>query len=138
MGEVLPGLYLGGYAAVDDATALRAAGITHLLSLREDRVEGAGEIESLHLPMSDAGESSLEQLVHGAGTFIDSALRLGGRVLVYCDLGVNRTPALIAAYLIMKGWTLEDALGQVSRSRPVVGIVEPYMTQLRALAVEGP
>lgn len=55
-------------------------------------------------------------------------------MLVFCDLGVNRTAAVIAGYLILKGWTAEAAIERVSQARPVISIIEPYKLQLRALA----
>jgi protein-tyrosine phosphatase len=135
--EILPGIYLGGFAGVGNLAALRAAGITHLVSLREERPEDKDEFRFLHLPMSDSGESHLEALIPQAARFIDSALRGGGRVLVFCDLGINRSPALMAGYLISKGWSFERAFELIGRARSLMGVVEPYSTQLREMAGRG-
>ena len=132
--EIVPGLLAGGYLAARDIGTLRRGGVTHLLSLREERPEENEGFESLHLPMSDSGDSSLSEVATSAARFIDTARDAGGRVLVFCDLGVNRTAAVIAGYLILKGWTAEAAIERVSQARPVISIIEPYKLQLRALA----
>jgi protein-tyrosine phosphatase len=137
LSEIVPGLFVGSYAGAKDVEKLRARRITHLLSVREEPPEGSEGFASLHLPMFDSGESRLEAIAGEAAVFIDAALGAGGGVLVFCDLGVNRSPALIAGYLIMKGWTLEAALTALLRGRTIVGIVEPYLVQLRALAARG-
>lgn len=136
--EIVPGLLAGGYLAARDIAVLRGSGVTHLLSLREERAEGIEDLEYLNLPMSDSGDSVLCEVASNAARFIDAARDAGGRVLVYCDMGVNRTAAVIAGYLILKGWSLEAATERISRVRSVINIIEPYNLQLRALAEEPP
>lgn len=135
--EILPGLLAGGYLGARDIAGLRRSGVTHLLSLREEGPDGVAGFEHLHLPMLDSGDSVLSEVAANAARFIDASRGAGGTVLVYCDMGVNRTAAVIAGYLILKGWTLEAAIERIWQVRPVINIVEGYGLQLRALA-EGP
>mmetsp|Transcript_53412 Transcript_53412/g.106276 ORF Transcript_53412/g.106276 Transcript_53412/m.106276 type:complete len:276 (+) Transcript_53412:84-911(+) len=53
-------------------------------------------------------------------------------VLVHCNMGHNRAPALVLAYLVSCGMTLHDAYRQVLRARPSVDPLPPYREGLRA------
>jgi len=133
--DVLPGLSIGSYAAADSPGTLKAAATTHAVCLCEDLPQPAQALPSLHLPMSDFGGSSLEELARQAVEFIHAGMKSGGQVLVFCGLGVNRSPALVTAYLVLQGWSLDDALRAVYNARPVADIHEDYLAQLRALAL---
>jgi protein-tyrosine phosphatase len=130
----MAGLLVGSYGAAEDSARLRAAGITHVVCLTDGEPLWPQGLASMHVPMSDWGDSSLSDLVAKAAPFIDEARSAGGRVLVFCMLGVNRSPALVAGYLVAKGWKLGDALEAVSSARPVVSIHDGYMAQLRRLS----
>mmetsp|Transcript_128287 Transcript_128287/g.256222 ORF Transcript_128287/g.256222 Transcript_128287/m.256222 type:complete len:322 (-) Transcript_128287:48-1013(-) len=53
-------------------------------------------------------------------------------VLVHCDKGYNRAPALVFAFLVSCGLTLRDAYRQVLRVRPSIDPLPPYREGLRA------
>jgi len=53
-------------------------------------------------------------------------------VLVHCDKGYNRAPALVFAFLVSCGLTLRDAYRQVLRVRPGIDPLPPYREGLRA------
>jgi len=133
LSEVEPGLFVGGYAAAEGTERLRAAGITHVVALGDAVPEAAAQVRGLRLPMSDEGESDLWEVVANAAPFIDGARAAGGRVLVLCNQGVNRSPALIAAYLVASGVAPQRALELLSQARPIVNLHGRYLAQLTAL-----
>jgi dual specificity phosphatase 12 len=133
--EVVPGVSIGSYAVADCPEALEAAGITHVVCLCDDLPEPAQDLVSLHLPMSDSGDSDLEGLTRKALEFIRGGIKVRGRVLVFCGLGVNRSPAMVSAYLVIDGWSLDDALRAVYNARPMASLHENYLAKLRALAL---
>ena len=69
--------------------------------------------------------------------FIDRAMRNGGRVLVHCEMGVNRSAALCIAYLMEhQDLTLIQAIREVKISRPVILLNEGFRRQLYNFAEE--
>jgi protein-tyrosine phosphatase len=134
MSEVLPYLYIGSYGAAEDASYLEEQSITHVICLLENYPESVSSLPHLCLPMSDFGESDLRQLLTDAVPFIESAREAGGCVLVFCALGVNRSPTLVAGYLrAVLGYSAGEALNRIASSRPFVSLHERYVFQLEQL-----
>jgi protein-tyrosine phosphatase len=134
MSEVLPYLYIGSYGAAEDTSYLEEQNITHVICLLEEYPESVSSRPNLCLPMSDSGESDLRQLLTDAVPFIESAREAGGRVLIFCALGVNRSPTLVAGYLrAVLGYSAGEALNRITSSRPFVSLHEKYLSQLEQL-----
>lgn len=133
LSEVVPGLFVGSYAAAESADRLRAAGITHVVAVGEAVPEAAAQLPTLHLPMSDEGMSDLWELVLMAGPLLEAARSGGGRVSVFCNQGVNRSPALVAGYLVASGVAPQRALELLSSARPIVNLHGRYLSLLTAL-----
>lgn len=134
--EVLPYLCIGSYGAAENAAHLRERGITHVICLLEEYPEAVAKLPKLCIPMSDYGDSDLRQWVAEAIPFIERAQEAGGRVLVFCALGVNRSPALVAGYLrAALRCSAVEALNALTSSRPFVSIHPQYLEQLERLEV---
>jgi len=132
--EVLPYLYIGSYGAAENAAYLKDQNITHLVCLLEKYPVTTASLPNLCIPMSDHGESDLRQLLAQVVPFIEGAKEVGGRVLIFCALGVNRSPALAAGYLRAElGCPTGEALSRITSSRPFVSIHEKYLSQLEQL-----
>ncbi len=108
-----------------DLESLRRFGIAALLSLTESpldtwALDNAG-IESLHIPVQDM---TAPQPVHFAEAlgFIDAQHALQRAVAVHCLEGQGRTGSILAAWLIRRGATAEDALAAIRNRCP--GAVE--------------
>ena len=72
-----------------------------------------------------------------ARLFIDRAMRLKGRVLVHCEMGVNRSAALCVAYLMEhRDLTLIQAIREVKIDRPVILTNTGFRKQLYQFADE--
>jgi len=132
--EVLPYLYIGSYGAAENAAYLKEQNITHLVCLLDQVPETAVALPNLCIPMSDHGASDLRQVLTHVVPFIEGARDAGGHVLIFCALGVNRSPALTAGYLrVALGYTTDEALKRITSSRPFVSIHEKYLFQLEQL-----
>lgn len=73
---------------------------------------------TLYLPTRDHHAPSLEKLIVGA-SLLDIAVRAKKRVYVHCKNGHGRAPALVAAYLMTRGMSLQEALAFLKERRPV-------------------
>jgi len=136
--EVLPYLCVGSYGAAENADHLRERGITHVICLLEECPEAVDQLPKLCIPMSDYGDSDLRQWVADAIPFIERAQEAGGRVLVFCALGVNRSPALVAGYLKVKlRYSTAEALKVLTSIRPFVSVHQRYLEQLERLTFGG-
>jgi protein-tyrosine phosphatase len=132
--EVLPYLYIGSYGAAENAEYLKEQNITHLVCLLEEYPGTMASHPNLCIPMSDHGESDIRQVLADVAPFIDGVKEAGGHVLIFCALGVNRSPALVAGYLRAElGCTTREALNRIKSSRPFVSIHERYLSQLEQL-----
>jgi atypical dual specificity phosphatase len=105
----------------DELIWLRQQGIQLLLTLTEDRlrrdwVEEAGLLV-FHVPMIDMEAPSLEQLDQCVSAIRRANERQMG-VAVHCGAGLGRTGVVLAAYLVDKGMTAENAISRVRRLRP--------------------
>ncbi|KAL3920319.1 MAG: hypothetical protein SGPRY_005293 [Prymnesium sp.] len=138
MHEVLPRLWVGGWAALNDHfSALKARRVTHVLSVvsAEQRRLPAFVKQHLYIRVDDREEASEELASHfeEISHFVDAALSAGGTVFVHCGAGISRAPTATTAYVI---WKLRlpaaDALGLVRRARPCVRPNIGFVQQLKA------
>ena len=100
--DELPELYSKGIGAV-----------VSLLNMPSDKVvwESAG-FAFLCLPIQDGGAPTLEQAKEFI-RFTDEQRAKNRAVAVHCEGGLGRTGTMLAAYLISKGATAQDAITQV-------------------------
>lgn len=132
--KILPYLYIGSYGAAENAAYLESQKITHVVCLLEEYPESVASFPKLCIPMSDYGESDIRRLLTEVVPFIESARETGSRVLIFCALGVNRSPALVAGYLrAVLGFPMGEALSKITLIRPFVSIHERYLSQLEQL-----
>jgi protein-tyrosine phosphatase len=102
-----------------EVEALAAAGVTHVLDLRQsweyeapgragaEAVQALGDLQisRLHRPIPDGGNPSSADL-DAAVQFIDSALARGGVVYVHCRAGRERSGAVLLAWVLRRGGDL--------------------------------
>jgi protein-tyrosine phosphatase len=88
-----------------------------------------------HIPLEDHGTPTIEELRDAAVT-VSSLVREGHDVLVHCHAGVERTPMVVCAALVMMGWSLTDAYQRVVEVRPEAAPTDGQLATLRAFAAD--
>lgn len=151
-------LYIGGLYALYQTDLIRAAGITHVLSVIDyDALlqEKFSHLAHFHIRADDHPNENLLQYFDEGVRYIDGALngtrscssssdgksgnvdgddsskRRGG-VFVHCAMGKSRSATLVVAYLIWKFHLDPDsALDQLCEGRPVCDPNPGFKEQLR-------
>ena len=118
MDFVTPMLAVGSRADAEDGAALREAGVAALLSLAP--LARPREIV-LQLSMTVADRVALPgATIRAAVDFLSQRTAAGDRVLLHCEMGISRSPALAACFLHeCAGLTLDEAFARVAAARPL-------------------
>ena len=106
--KILDYLYLGSYWNAKHVVSLHKLGITHVLNcaapLSTDQSNPyhreTGIKHYMSILAQDVESYDMLQHVERANAFINDARRKGGKVLVHCVMGINRSGFIVAAYLI--------------------------------------
>jgi len=133
--QILEFLYQGSYGDSLRERKNHVLGITHILNVKDSmRFEENKVIASLHVSMSDYGDTDLRKVLPACFNFIEKARENHGKVLVHCRSGQNRSTTVVVAYLtFVHGLTLRESWHLVSQRRPIVTITEQYWRQLESL-----
>ena len=136
--RVIPGLSMGSAAAARHAARLTRDGIDCVVDLREEGADVGHwppEVLVRHVPLVDHGTPSADELRDAAAT-VSSLVGQGHEVLVHCHAGVERTPMVVCAALVMMGWSLTDAYQRVLEVRPEAAPTDGQLGVLRVFAAE--
>lgn len=148
--EVLEHLYCGSRLDAHNMILLRRLRITHVLNCAPKRDFPAlnpdspyddgqsGVVDYLELDALDNPSYPILQAHYArAKNFINRAQDSGGRALVHCELGVNRSATLCVAYLIDREQiSLLRAVRQLQIDRPNILCNEGFRRQLIDFAKE--
>ena len=145
--RVTPALYVGPQHRANGKRALAQAGIAYILNMRSEFDDDAhgltldappdgspadARASYCHLPTPDDAAPSMAHLAQGIA-FIESAIGSGGKVYIHCSAGVGRAPTMAAAYLIRRGYSIDDALDLIRSARPFITVTPTQMRRLREL-----
>jgi threonine dehydrogenase-like Zn-dependent dehydrogenase len=120
-----------GYVGLPTAVAYADAGFTVVgIDTDTNRCTAVGEGRSV-----DHGTPSADELRDAAAT-VSSLVRQGHEVLVHCHAGIERTPMVVCAALVILGWSLTDAYQRVLEVRPEAAPTDGQLAALRALSAE--
>lgn len=143
--RIKDGIFIGNQSAASDRELLHLNKITHVLNCASEDVpnyfSNDPTLSYLSFPwkedsvvppaiMFDAANETISKTI----AFIDSAQELGECVMIHSRLGVSRSPALLAAYFIVKyGWRPTNALNFIIRTHSAVSIQPYLLSQVHAL-----
>lgn len=100
MDEILENkLYLGNAEASNNLELLQQKGITHILVCGSFlKARFPDKFNYLQIDIQDSLTQKLGEYLDDTYKFIDQA----DRVFVHCAAGINRSPAIVCAYLMKK------------------------------------
>jgi protein-tyrosine phosphatase len=137
---ILPDLFLGDHGASRGYDQLVELGITHVLNVKGGfRTPPEPYDEQLSIrsvPLSDFGSDDLESRMPECFAVLDECRRAGGRCLVHCSQGVNRSVSVVLAWLMCSPdtfWSLADAWVHVRARRRMASPHHLYFAQLQAM-----
>ncbi|CAL1713987.1 unnamed protein product [Somion occarium] len=131
-----PYLYLGPCSAAS-SSFVSSVGITHILSIGSTPTTHFPNVVYERIPLIDSPTSSLLHAANRAAIFLDSVEAAGGKVLVHCSAAISRSPAVVAAYLVIrKRMSLKQALGRILQTRPSTSPNRGFMVQLNEIELE--
>lgn len=134
--EVVPQIFVGSIHVAFNSEALQSRGITHVLNLSGMAATYPQRFTYLTIELRDKDHANLLSCIPASNLFMESAIESGGSVLVHCNGGRSRSPALVIAFL-MSTLTIpfEEAYHRVKRARPITCLNRGFETQLRAYAI---
>jgi hypothetical protein len=96
---------------------LEAEGITADISLEEDRLDAPFGVDFyVWMPVKNHTAPTPEQLEFGVSV-LEKLVSMGKKVYVHCKNGHGRAPTLVAAYLVRKASSPEEAEALVKSKR---------------------
>ena len=101
--EITQNLYVSGVGPAKDIRVIKHLGITHVVncaSFSEANHHESIGVEYLKLDIVDEEKQRLDDAFNVALPFISAAQGSGGKVLVHCNQGRNRSVAIVAAHLL--------------------------------------
>jgi protein-tyrosine phosphatase len=147
--QILPNLFVGSYPRTtgDIARLKREFGVTAVLNLQTD-----GDLAELDLdwdvmaaeyaqqgmdvrrvPVRDFDGDDLRRKLPQCVAALHELLELGRTVFVHCNMGINRSPSAVVAYLYWsQGWDLDKAIDHVTRCRSC----DPYVDVIRLASTD--
>lgn len=137
--EVVPGLWQGGHdvRSQDESACVVADEFDLVVSLVTRKGYGPSEgVEHLVLRMADAGvDAGLAGRLDELADRVLAVRDEGGRVLVRCSGGLNRSGLVVATALVKQGHTPDEALALVRAARGPWALTNPgFVAHLRSHA----
>lgn len=136
---ITPNILLGGQPARRLWSILDDIGVQGVINMRAeydylDEMGGTGgRFEYLYLPTVDNTAPTIEHLQQGV-TFANRILDNGGKLYIHCWEGLGRGPTMVAAHLVSKGLTPDEAWAYIRQVRPFIRPVPAQRERLEEFA----
>lgn len=130
---VIDGIYIGTNQCcqADFDKELLQKGISVDISLEGNRIDAPFGVEFYAwIPVQDHSAPTQDQLEFGV-TALEKFIAMKKKVYVHCKNGHGRAPTLVAAYLIKKGKSIDEAIEFIKTKRPSIHVEK---VQKQALA----
>lgn len=99
---------------------LKNEGIEADISLEEERIDAPFGVEFyLWIPVKNHMPPAPDQLEFGVST-LEELVKMGKKIYVHCKNGHGRAPTMMAAYLIKRGKSVEEAVDFIKARRPTI------------------
>lgn len=106
-------------------------GVTADISLEEERIDAPFGVEFyIWIPVKNYAAPTRDQLEFGVSV-LEQLVKMNKKVYVHCKNGHGRAPTLVAAYLIKKGKSPEEAEAFIKSKRPTIHLEEVQRQALR-------
>ena len=130
--QITEEVWCGATLDTNDIPLLTALGIRRVINLEnyegyDFKALAEADIEVFNLPLLDIDHPLPDDLIERAVSLIDEAAGRGNQVYVHCTAGWQRSPAVVACYLIYKGMGAEESLALVKKMRPVVRFYQSHI-----------
>ncbi|MCR4278996.1 MAG: dual specificity protein phosphatase family protein [bacterium] len=110
---------------------LKREGIEADISLEEDRVDAPFGVQFyVWIPIKNHTAPTNEQLSFGVTT-IEKLAGMKKKIYIHCQNGHGRAPTMVAAYLIKKGKTVDEAIDFIKNKRPTI-----HLEKVQKIALE--
>lgn len=134
---ITDGIYIGTNQCCQthfDADLKAKENIEADISLEAEQMDHpAGISFYIWLPTLDHHAPTPVQLDFGIAA-LEKFVAMKKRIYVHCQLGHGRAPTLVAAYLIARGQTVEQAINFITEKRPVIHLEEAQKQALIAFS----
>lgn len=129
-------LYIGNAIAANDQELLLKHKITHVIDLIAHRkLDKFPEITYLNLSLKDTPEGDVLTPLPDVNMFVETAIRdtPNARVCFWWHKGLSRSVTFLAAHLISKGYTMNEALALIQKQKPWIDPNIGFLGQLQKL-----
>jgi dual specificity MAP kinase phosphatase len=131
---VLPYIFVGSAQDAKNLVALKAAGITHILNVA-DNVKNHHPTEFVYenLQVKDRNDDEgVSRVFQRAREFVEISHQSGGKVLVHCMMGQNRSVAVVMGILLQlhPEWNLKECYANVLKLRPWIALTDVNRNEL--------
>ncbi|MEM7028363.1 MAG: dual specificity protein phosphatase [Chloroflexota bacterium] len=133
--QVTEQIYVGAQHRKLGKQRLKRWGVTGVVNLRieyDDAAHGLMLDGYCYLPTIDDDAPTLAHLYQGV-EFMRQQIEAGGNVYIHCAGGIGRAPTMAVAYMVCTGFSVDDAVQIIKRTRPFINIMPVQMAQLRQL-----
>lgn len=134
--KITDGIYIGTNVCCKmhfDKSLLKR-GIRADVSLEEGKLDNPFGVKYyLWLPTRDHCAPSMNQMLLGA-RFIYGLIENKEKVYVHCRRGHTRAPTLVAAYFVLTGLGVKDAIAKIKKKRPGIHVSSSQKKALEKFA----
>lgn len=122
--EILPGLFLGNYAASQSEDFVRNHNITNIVNCSKDIPCKFKHVQYMRIPIDDPGYGQtftndhkiFLEMLDEVYTFITKNLNNGKNVLVHCHAGMQRS-ASVVIYCLMMLYKIEPSTQNIKKDK---------------------
>lgn len=130
MSQVLPFLYLGDQYATTVLPVARQIDSVVSVGCNPNR-RTTSHCITYKVSVKDSVTTDLTPFLNDATAFIHDQIRRKKIVLVHCKGGINRSPAIVLAYLCKyQNFSLDDAMLHIKTTRHSVRFQDHYVAQI--------